>query len=190
MAALTFAQMTTRLNTKLSDSTDKTFSSSEKNEFLTSAYDDPEVYYIGRDTSLTTVADQNAYTVPSGFGEITDIFFDTLDDGVGNRVERNSYDIVDGTIYFHNIRSMPTGYNIIIFGKKDVAITDTMPESLQTYVLTLAQLEAYEFMKNKYATRFLKNDVSMGELLSAIGQLEQKAGSLRKNLANRREIAV
>lgn len=190
MAALTFAQMITRLNTKLSDSTDKTFSSSEKEEFLTSALDDPEVFYIDRNTSLSTVAGQNNYNVPSGFSEITDIFIDSQSDGVGNRVDRNTYDVINGVIYFHNIRSLSTGDTIILFGKKDVTSSDTVPDLLQTYILTLAQLEAYEFMKNKYATRFLKNDVSMGELLSSIGQLEQKAANLRKNLSNRREIAV
>ena len=188
MAALSFSQMLDRLDTKLSDSTDKTFTSSEKTEFLTSAYENVEVNFIGRDTSLTTVSNQYDYAVPATMTEITDIFVDTLGDDVGYAVPRNSYDIIDGYIYFSNTLSLVPSKTIILFGKKQVEITDTMPDFLQTYVLTLAQIEAYEFMKNKYATRFLKNDVSMGELISSLGQLEQKAAGLRKNLANRRVV--
>lgn len=64
MAALSLSQMLDRLNTKLSDSTDKTFTSSEKGEFLTSAYNDPNVFYIDRDTSLTTSGTSLIYTLP------------------------------------------------------------------------------------------------------------------------------
>lgn len=187
MAALSLAQMLTRLNTKLSDSTDKTFTSSEKTEFLTSAYNDAEVFIIDRDTSLTTVSGQRNYTSP--FAETTDIFLDSDTDGVGYRVDRSTYDVINGIIYFQNVRTLPSSKTLIIFGKNKLDTTDSLPDFLQDYVLTLAQIEAYEFMKNKYSTRFLKNDVSMGELITSLGQLEQKAAQLRKNLNNRREIA-
>lgn len=189
MAALSLAQMLTRLNTKLSDSTDKTFTSSEKTEFLTSAYNDAEVFIIDRDTSLTTVSGQRNYNVPTGFSEITDIFIDIDTDGVGYPVARDTYDVINGVIYFQNVRTLPSDKTLIIFGKNKLDTSDNLPDLLQDYVLTLAQIEAYEFMKNKYSTRFLKNDVSMGELVTSLGQLEQKAASLRKNLNNRREIA-
>lgn len=189
MAAQTYAQILARLNTKLSDSTDKTFTSSEKGEFLASAYNDASNFIIDRDTSLTTSNGTQNYTLPTGFIEPTDIFIDTESDGVGYRVDRSHYDVVNGVIYFSNIVSLPDSKTIIIFGKNKLDTSDTLPDFLQDYVLTLAQIEAYEFMKNKYATRFLKNDVSMGELISSLGQLEQKAAMLRKNLSNRRAIA-
>lgn len=190
MAALSLAQMLTRLNTKLSDSLDKTFTSSEKDEFLVSAYNDANVFIIDRDTSLTTIAGQTNYTLPSGFTEPTDIYIDWSGDGVGTELDRSTYDVINGVIYFQNIRTLASGKTLIIFGKNKLDTTDNLPDFLQDYVLTLAQIEAYEFMKNKYSTRFLKNDISMGELVTSLNQLEQKAQSLRKNLNNRRVIGV
>ncbi len=187
MAALDSTEMLTRLNTRLSDSSDKTFTSSEKEEFLNAAYNDADVYIIDRDDTLSTIADQRNYASP--FEEPTDIFIDTAGDGVGNRLDRGTYDVINGTIYFQNIRTLPSSTDLIVWGKSKLTTDDDVPDFLQEYVLTLAQIFAYEFMKNKYATRFLKNDVSMGELLSSLSQLEQRAGQLRKNLNNRREIA-
>jgi len=189
MAAQTYAQLLTRLNTLLSDSTDKTFTSTEKGEFLTNAFNDPSVYSVQRDVSLTTVANQYNYTVPTGYSDITDIFIDIDADGIGTKVARNTYDIINGVIYFSNIRTLPASKTIILFGKKKLTTSDNIPDMLQEYVLVLAQIEAYRFMKNKYATRFLKNDVSMSELIASLTDLERKAESLRKNLLNRREIA-
>lgn len=188
MAAQTITQVKARLNTKLSDSTDKTFTSAEKDEFLASAYNDASNFIIDRDTSLTVVTDQLNYNLPTGFTDVTDIFVDFDSDGIGSRIPRNAYDIINGVIYFSNILSLGSGYTIILFGKNKLDTADNLPDFLQEYVLTLAQIEAYEFMKNKYATRFLKNDVSMGELISSLGQLEQKAATIRKNLSNRRVV--
>lgn len=188
MAALSLSQMLDRLNTKLSDSTDKTFTSSEKEEFLTSAYNNASNFFIDRDTSLTTVANQYNYTLPTGFSEPTDIFVDIDSDGIGERIPRNMYNVINGVVYFSNDLNLSSGYTLIIFGKSPVTTSDNIPDFLQDYVLTLAQIEAYEFMKNKYATRFLKIDISMGELIASLNQLEQKAASLRKNLSNRRVV--
>lgn len=187
MAALSVSQMKTRLNTKLSDSLDKTFTSSEKDEFLVSAYNDANVFIIDRDTSITTTSDR-FYTLPTGFTEPTDVFLDLTSNNIGTRLDRSTYDIINGVIYFQNVRTLPVGVTVILFGKTKLDTTDNLPDFLQDYVLTLAQIEAYEFMKNKYATRFLKNDVSMGELVTSLNQLEQKAASLRKNLSNRRVV--
>lgn len=189
MADLSVSQMKTRLNTKLSDSLDKTFTSSEKDEFLTSAYNDANVFIIDRDTSLTTTTARN-YALPAGFTEPTDIYLDSASDGVGDRIDSSTYDVINGYIYMQNVRTLPVGKTLILFGKNKLDTSDNLPESLQDYVLTLAQIEAYEFMKNKYSTRFLKNDVSMGELVTSLNQLEQKAADLRKNLPNKRVIAV
>lgn len=188
MAALDLSQMLDRLNTKLSDSTDKTFTSSEKTEFLTSAYNNASNFIIDRDTSLTTVTDQYNYTVPTGFTEPTDIFIDLDSDGIGRRIPRNMYDVINGVIYFSNNLTLTANCTLILFGKNKLDTSDNLPDFLQDYVLTLAQIEAYEFMKNKYSTRFLKNDVSMGELVTSLNQLEQKAATLRKNLSNRRVV--
>lgn len=187
MAAQSYTQLRTRLDTNLADSEDKTFSSGEKDEFMNRAFNNAQVSTINRDTSLTSSSSVNAYAVPSGTQEITDIFIDDLGDGVGSAIARNTYDVIDGYIYFRNI-PLVDGKTIILFYKKKLTTSDSVPDSLQEYVLLLAELEAFGFMKNKYSTRFLKNDVSMGELISSMGELQQRTESIRKNLTNRRVV--
>lgn len=190
MAALSLSQMLERLNTKLSDSNDKTFTSSEKGEFLTSAYNDPNVFYIDRDTSLTTSDTSLIYALPANCQDVTDVFIDTLSDDIGTLVDRDSYSLINGSLYFDEIhRWLPSGKTIILFYKHKVTTSDDLPDFLQEYVLTLAEIEAYSFMKNKFSTRFLKNDVSMAELINSLSERKQHAQELRRQLANKRAIA-
>lgn len=84
MATFTAAQLKTRLNTKLRDSADRTFSSSEKDEFYTTACEDEYVYKITKDTSLTVVAGSFSYALPTGFTEVTDFGFDANGYGGGS----------------------------------------------------------------------------------------------------------
>lgn len=189
MAAQTFAELRDRLDTTLSDSTDRTFSSSEKDEFMTRAFNDPYVYKIVRDTSLTTISQQPSYTVPSAVDEVTDVQVDVLGDGFPSSLDRSTYQVVDGTLYLDAIQKyIPANKTIVLIGKQKLTTSDSIPDFLQEYVLTLAEIEAYSFMKNKYATRFLKNDVSMAELVNSLVERRQHVGELRKNLDNRREI--
>lgn len=189
MAAQTFSELLDRLDTTLSDSTDRTFTSSEKSEFMTRAFNDPYVYKITRDTSLTTASQTANYTLPSTMDEVTDVQIDVLGDGYPSSVDRSTYDIVNGVLYFDAIQKyMPANKTIVLIGKQKLTTNDSVPDFLQEYVLTLAEIEAYSFMKNKYATRFLKNDVSMAELVNSLVERRQHAGELRKNLDNHREI--
>lgn len=191
MAAQTFSQLRTRLDTSLSDSANKTFSTGEKDEFMTRAFNDPVVYKLIRDTSLTTTSTTATYTLPSTVTEPTDVGIDTTGDGFRiTWLDRDSYDIIDGKLIFQSVQyPLMNGKTIYLYGKYKLTVSDSVPDFLQEYVLTLAEIEAFSFMKNKYATRFLKNDVTMAELLNGITERKQHAQELRKSLANRREIA-
>jgi len=190
MAAQTFSELRDRLDTSLSDTTDRTFSSSEKDEFMTRAFNDPYVYKIVRNTSLTTVNVQASYTVPTTMTEVIDVQIDTLGDGYPSSLDRSTWQVVDGTLYFDAIQKyLPANKTIVLIGKQKLTVSDSVPDFLQEYVLTLAEMEAYSFMKNKYSTRFLKNDVTMAELVNSLVERRQHVQELRKNLDNKREIA-
>lgn len=185
-----YAEMGTRLDTMLSDAADRTYSSSEKDEFLDSAYNDPLVFQIARDTSLTTGTETPSYTLPSTIDEVLDVMIDTRADGFPERVDRSAYEVIAGTIYFDWTQQyIPSGKTIVIIGKQKLTTDDDLPMFLQEYVLHLASIYALEFLKNKFASRFLKNDVSMTEIIAAINTHRQRVAELRKSLANRRSIA-
>jgi len=186
----TYSEMLDRLDTMLSDANDRTYTSSEKEEFLNSAYNDPSVFEIVRDTSLTTTAGDPSYTVPATITEVLDILVDIAGDGYPQRIARNSYEVVGGTIYFdYTQKSMLDGKTLTVIGKYKITPDDDLPSFLQEYVLHIASIYALEFLKNKFAGRFLKNDVSMTELIAALNTHRQRAAELKKNLANVYEIA-
>ena len=190
MAAQTYAQLRTRLNITLSDQSDKTFSSGEKDEFMNRAVNDPAVFKIARDNSLTTDSTTLIYALPDNTQEVTDVFVDILGDGVGALIDRDSYDVIDGSLYFQEVhKPLINNKNIILFIKKKLTINDSIDDFLQEYVLVLSEIEAYSFMKNKFSTRFLKNDVTMAELLNSISERKVHAQELRRQLANKRAIA-
>lgn len=185
-----YNDMLTRLSTMLSDSADRTYSSSEKQEFLNSAYNDPLVFKIIRDTSLTSGTEDPDYTLPATVNEVLDVMIDNQSDGFPERLDRSSYEVIGGVLYFdYSQKYLPTGKTLVIIGKEKLTTTDDLPEFLQEYVLHLGTIYALEFLKNKFATRFLKNDISMTELIAAINTHRQRVQELRKSLANRRSVA-
>lgn len=190
MAALSFTQMRTRQDRRLKDPGDITFTSSEKDEFLTTAIADPFVFDITRDTTVTTLADTPSYDL-SGLDitEITDIGIDITGDGYPQPIARDGYEIIDGILYFEGrYRAMPVGKTLYITGKRKLTRSNSIPDFLQEYVLRLADINAYEELMASFVTRFLKNDVTMSDLQSAVRGLQIRVADLRKNLANRREI--
>lgn len=190
MAALTFSQLRTRQNRRLKDPTDITFTSSEKDEFLTTAIADPYVFDIARDTSITTAASTPSYDL-SGLDitEVTDIAIDTAGDGYPQPISREGYEIIDGTLYFEgSYRGLAADKTLHITGKRKLTTSNSIPEFLQEYVLRLADINAYEELMASFVTRFLKNDVTMGDLQAAVRGNQIRVADLRKNLANRREI--
>lgn len=190
MAALSFTQMRTRQNRRLKDSNDITFTSSEKDEFLETAIADPYVFDIARDTTITTLADTASYDL-SGLDitEVTDIGIDILGDGYPQPIARDGYDIIDGVLYLEGRnRNLPVGKTLYITGKRKLTRSNSIPDFLQEYVLRLADINAYEELMASFVTRFLKNDVTMGDLQAAVRGLQIRVADLRKNLANRREI--
>lgn len=189
MAEASFTQLRTRQDRRLRDTTDKTFSSSEKDEFLTTAIDDPYVFKIVKDTSLTSVTGQATYTVPDGISEVIEMAIDLYDNDFPEIIDRNGYEVVDGTIYFdRNYRYLLDGKILYVTGKYKLTTSDLIPDYLQEYVLRLADINAYEELIASFTTRFLKNDVTMADLQGAIRGLQIRVADLRKNLANRREV--
>lgn len=190
MATFTSTQLKTRLNTKLRDSADRTFTSSEKDEFYTTACEDEYVYKIAQDTSLTVVAGSFSYAMPTGFTEVTDFGFDANGDGSVYYLDRNDWEVIDGNIILYRmVTGLPTGATITVVGKQKLTDSDVIPDYLTSYLLELCLIEAFEELKTSLTTRFLKNDISMSEIIANIGTHERKAARLRASLPNRRAIA-
>lgn len=189
MAALSFSQMKTRGKVKLRDTANVTLTDSEHAENLKSALYDPYVYIIDRDDNTTTVANQANYDVPDGMTEVTDILIDLYDNGYPVRVERQGYDIINGVIYFDlRHQSIPDGKTMIIIGKVKLDENSLIPDFLQEYVFQLYMIETFEMIKTSLTTRFVKNDITMSEIVASIGTHKSRAAELRGQLSNHRNV--
>lgn len=180
----------TRFNKRMRDTEDRTFTSSEKDEFYASALDDPYCTKLSRDDSLTVVANQSVYTMPTGFvGNLTDIGYDVNNYGYTHYLDRQAFEVVDDQLIFHySYQNLPAGKTLYLIGQKKLATSDNVPEYLVPYIIELMSIEAFETLKSGLTTRFLKNDITMSEIIASISTHERKAASYRSNLANKRSV--
>lgn len=145
MASYTSAQIITRFNTRMRDTTDRTFTSGEKTEFYLTALEDQYTYHLVRDTSLTTVAGAATYNVEAlGFSdEVQDFGYDANGDGFPYFIDRADWEVIGGVLTLErSYIGLPAGKTIHIIGKKKYTASDLLPDYLTEYVLELMSIEA------------------------------------------------
>lgn len=182
MAALTATQLKTKLNTRLRDSDDRTFDDAEKVEAIEQAILDPYVVEIVRTTAATT-ANTASYARPAGIDKVAWINIDMQGDGFEEPIDQGAWEEVGGNIIFdRTYKGIPAGKTLLIYGEKKLTTSDTFKDNLQPYILELAHIWCLELLKSELATRFLKNDMTMSDLINLINTRERRVIDLRKNL--------
>lgn len=182
MAEVAFSTLKSRLNVELGDTSNLTFSSAEKDRFLETAINDAHVLVIGDDRSLTTVANQSEYDIPSDMTRVQEVAIDAYGDGYYDPVSKSAWKQTETKLAFvRAYKGIAAGKTILLRGIKKLAKTDLIPDRAQDYVLELAIIRALKFLSTRLATRFLKNDMTMAELLSAISEHKQEAARLQKS---------
>lgn len=188
MADLSYTQMYTRLNTWLRDGDDFTFSQVEKNEALGLAIDDPLVYVNDRDTSLSVTDNVTfSYQLPSGWTNVNNIAIDVYGDGSDKNIDRSAWWVTNGVLYFQRnyVISFPVGHSIILYGRHKLSNFDIIPNFLQEYVLCMAAANTIAYLRAGKTNRFLRNDVTMGEMLSSGQVYQARAAQLKRSLHSR-----
>lgn len=188
--ATTFTALKVRFNTWLRDTQNLTFTDDEKTELLTAALNDPLATTVVRDTSLTTIAGTYSYTAPTGIGAIYELGLDLNGDGIFHLIPREQYDLINGAIYF-NTNALPAGKTIQIVGKSKLDATSAdIPVKVQDYVLHIAMVNAFEMLKTSLTTRFVKNDMTMSDIINSINTHKQEAVRLRQDIINQRLVTL
>lgn len=188
--ATTLANLKSRLNVWLRDGSDRTWTSAEKDELLVAAIADPYAYKVVRDTSLSTITSTYSYTAPSGIESIYELGLDADGNGIFHALPRDAYDLIGGTIYFTDT-GLPSGKTIQIVGKSKLTTSTTdFPTNVQEYILHLACAEAFEMLKTSLTSRFLKNDITMSEIVQSIGTHRSRANELKQSIANQRLVTL
>ena len=183
------SQLKTKLNTRLRDGSNLTWSDVEKDDLLSAAIADPYAAIATTDTSITTVANQSTYVCP--MESITDLAVDLNGDSYPVSIPRDAYDCFDGNLVFTRAyKGLPAGKTLYITGMLKLDDSATFPYVLQEYVLNLAMGEAYRMLSTTLTSRFVKNDITQAEIMQKISQHAAEAQRLRSQLVNRRLVTL
>lgn len=182
----------TELDTILGDANDITFSPAEKTRALTKAWNDSFVVQQGWDDSLTYT--QGTYQYDSPFDAVEDIYLSPagLSTIPGEPISNDLWELIGGVIQFNRRadNTIPTGSTIFVKGRAKLTTDDTLDAvNLQEYVLALAGYNTLSLLSHKKANLFVKNDITMGELLSLRQQLMTDIKEARARLPKAYESA-
>lgn len=169
-----FATAKTELNTLLGDSSNTTFTDTEKTRALTKAWNDSFVVTTVWDSSL--VYKQGVYQYQSPLTTVKDIYLSPLGDSTPfpDPISNDLWELVAGNIQFTSRVDaiIPDGSTLYLKGNYKLATDDTLDAvNLQEYVLSLAGYNTLTMLSHKKANLFVKNDITMGELLALRQQL-------------------
>jgi hypothetical protein len=191
---MTFAQALTELDIVLGDSGNVTFTTDEKTRALTKAWNDPYVVNAVWDSTLSYTTGTYRYALPNTLTTIKDIYISP----VGNTnplpepIDNGLWELVNGYIQFNQRADniIPTTYKLYLKGNYKLITTDALtPVNMQEYVLALAGVETLKLLAHKKANLFVKNDITMAELIGLKRDLLNDVKELRTRLHKEYESA-
>lgn len=191
---MNFAALKATLDIRLGDTDNFTFTSEEKDETLTEAFNDESVVSEVWDSTLVFDTSTYQYAKPAGVDVVRDIYIkrSNASDTEPEKIDSSLWEVVKGNIQFSRgaFNIIPDGYTLYIKGKTKYTIASTIAEtSIQEYILNLAQLHCLNMLGIKKSLKFLKNDTSMSEIIAVKRELERKVTQYRQRLPRAFEVA-
>lgn len=183
-----FTESLAEVNIRLGDSNNVTFTVEEKTQAVQRAWDDSSAVQENWDSSLIYDNQTSDYAQPSGVDNILDIYIrpSASNDTEPEKVDQGLWEVFDGYIRFKNSAQtfIPNGATLYIKSYKKVDYeSDTITnKSLKQYIIALGAWNTLEMLGYKKANLFLKNDTTMGELVTLRRELQREVIRLRSSL--------
>ena len=189
-----FDALLATLNIRLGDTDNFAFTTEEKEELLTEAFEDEYVVKQVYDTSVTFDTSTYQYARPSSLTTVTGIAYKISSSSTDfpETISAGMWSMVGDNIQFQTIASriIPDGYTLYLTGNYKYTVDDTITEKrIQQYVLNLAQLNALDSPGRKKALKFVKNDVTMADITGLKRELERKVAKYRARMPRAYEVA-
>jgi hypothetical protein len=180
-----FADSLEQLEITIGDSASVTFTPEEKERALQKAWNDGFVVNTVRDDTLTWATDIWTYAVPIAVDTVKGIYIQRSN-YADDPIDSDLYEVTDGDIIFRQEAAnyFIPGDTIVVKGNYKLDYdTDTLDtENLQEYVIASAGYHTLTLLTFKKANLFLKNDVSMSELITLRRELDAERKELRGKL--------
>lgn len=189
-----FSETLTELNIRIGDSENVTFTVEEKTSALQMAWNDNNVVNTVWD-SITFSAGTFQYAVPSTMDTVKDIYVRPGNSASAppQKIDTTLYEVIDGNIQFRNnaARYLVDGYTYYVKGnhKIDYATDSLASTNLQEYVLALGGYNTLTLLGYKKANLFLKNDLTVPELIALKNNFAADVRRLRGKLLREWETA-
>jgi hypothetical protein len=186
---MNFATALTELNTLLSDSDNFTFTTDQKNQFLTTAWNDSWVATPVWDNSLSYAQGTFEYVIPGTITAVGDVYFQRTSTDYPERIDNElwSYENVAGvpSIIFEMIaeRVLSNNYQLYLKGRYKLTTSDDLPTvELQNYVLSHAGYLSLRNLGYQKTLRFLRNDTTLADILNLRKDFQADMLSWRQQL--------
>lgn len=178
-----------RLNTELRDTGDKTFTAAEKLEILHRACEDELVFDVQEIQVPVTGA--RLYSLDTHVKGIFDVEVDMDNDGFPETdFPREGWDFFNKK-FVVKARYSQISTSAVFFlstAWKYRYDDTTIPDNLQNYILNNSIIAAVGILQNGFVNRFLKNDVTMGDLVNRAATAKQEMMLQRQGLRNQRPV--
>lgn len=175
---LTFDDALVQLKLLTSQTGNFTFTNDELTQALQTAWNDNFNAVIVWDDSLTFATTSWQYGLPLGVTVILDLYYRSSVTDNPERIDGSLYEIVDGQIQFApaSTRWLMSGMTIFVKGRNQLTVDDELPTSqLVNYVLYTAATILLEQLVLKQAFVFLRNDISMSDIVRALSTVQSAA---------------
>lgn len=165
----------TQLKLYTSQSSNFTFTDSELNQALQTAWNDTNVVNVVWDDSLTYTAGTYQYTVPATVSRVMAIYTRLDSSSNPNPISSDLYEVINGVITFRNdVQSwLDTGQTLFIKGKYKLASDDDLETTnLVNYVINLSAEILLNQLLLKRAFQFLRNDTTTADIIRSLQAIQ------------------
>jgi len=177
---MNFAAATSKLNIRIGDTDNFTFTPEEKIDALTEAFNDSHVLKTVWNSTTVYATGTYEYPLPSEVTVVQDVYTGSATEEP-KKVGSTEWEIIGSNIRLGD--RFTNGSTISLKGYVKYLITDTVTEvNIQEYILNLAQLKLLRMLGVKKSLRFLKNDTSMSEVIAIKQELEREVKEYQRRL--------
>ena len=178
------AEIKTELDIRLDDTDNFALTSDEKTSIVKEAIKDQYTVASVWDDTLSYTEGTWEYELPDEVTTVKDILVKRTTES-DPETTALKWDVVGRNLQFKATgSSLLTGTTLYLKGHYKYLTTDTIEEvRVQEYVLALAQLRALQRLGMKKVLKFLKNDVSVSEILGVQRELERTVSQYRSAIS-------
>lgn len=174
------------VNIVLGDTLNVTFTVEEKTRALNSAWNDSFVVDDVWNTAGTFLSTSYQTPLPTGVTAVRAIGVRASTSDFPEPISLDLYDIVGSNIQWTAKARyvLTTGSTLYILGTNKLTVVGTLDTTtLQEYVIALGAVNTLTLLAYKKANLFLKNDLSMSELITLKRELEKDVRDMRSQFA-------